>query len=82
MRELALTESKSIAGGYSDYVEVYPPYLPGKELIGWTEEIVGYDTYSWTEYKGLFTEIVHVETYPIYQINPIYGPASDVIIYY
>lgn len=80
LRELNQNELAIVAGGaYNDIIEVYPPALPGYALVGWTEQIVGFDTIEWTEYVGIWgTPVKHVDTSPIYDIQPLYAP----VVYY
>ncbi len=73
LRELSLSEVANVSGG--DIYEVYPPAIPGYALVGWTEEVVGFDTIEWTEYVGFFaTPVHHVDTTPIFDIQPLYAP--------
>lgn len=82
LRELLTNEIYSVSGGAA-FEEIYPPAIPGYQIVGWTQQIVGYDTYSWKEKKDFFNEIVHEYTTPIYQILPIYAPSPPAtIIYY
>jgi len=81
IRELKNNEIKNVAGGLV-YDEVYP-YIPaGYEIVGFSQEVVGYDVVSWTEYQGLFTKVEYVNTTPIYNINPIFAPISTTYIYF
>lgn len=79
MRQLASNELNSVSGGL---VEVYPTALYGYEIIGWTEDVIGYDTTSWSERKDFFTTIEHIQVTPIYDIQPIYAPVMTTVYYY
>ncbi len=77
LRELNKNELATVSGGMStDLTEVYPVNIPGYALVGWTEQIVGWDIYTWTE--GYFYPIVHEEKNPIIEIQPLYAP----VVYY
>lgn len=78
MRQLASHELKAISA--ANYIEVIPPPLPGYRLIGWSEEIVRWETNRWYEYVGLLT-IEHEIIMPIYRVQPIYEE-SDMVIYF
>lgn len=85
LRELNQKELAKISGGVSaDLTEVYPAVVPGYTLVGWTEQIVGWDTYSWVEYVGLFTTVEHVQQLPIVDIQPLYvpTPVTTTVVYY
>jgi bacteriocin-like protein len=84
-RELTQNELATVSGGLStDLTEVYPASIPGYTLVGWTEQIVGWDTYSWREDIGLFTTIEHVQSLPIVDILPLYMPTmtTTTVLYY
>ncbi|MGD9592223.1 MAG: hypothetical protein AB7V32_06865 [Candidatus Berkiella sp.] len=76
LRELSLNEVNAVAGGaINDIIEVIPASIPGYALVGWTEQVVGFDTVEWTEYVGFWgTPVLHKETSPIYDIQPLYAP--------
>ena len=73
LRVLNQNELENVSGG-ADIIDVYPPTVPGYVLVGWSEKIVGWDTYTWTEDLGLFTRIEHIQQMPIYDIQPLYTP--------
>ncbi len=83
LRELNLNEVSAVSGGaYNDIYEVIPASVPGYALVGWTEQIVGFDTVEWTEYVGFFgTPVLHKDTSPIYDIQPLYVPVSTTTTY-
>ncbi|MBS0290654.1 MAG: hypothetical protein JSS07_11550 [Proteobacteria bacterium] len=71
LKVLTDNEIASVSGAAK---EVIPPTIPGYALIGWSEEIIGYDNYEWTEFIGVFTKVIHKETFPIIDIQPLYTP--------
>ncbi len=78
LRELNKNELAMVSGGglSTDITDVYPAVIPGYVLVGWSEQIVGWDIYTWTE--GYFYPIVHEEKNPIIEILPLYSP----VVYY
>lgn len=73
LRELTQNELATVSGA-GDIVTVYPEIPYGYEIVGWTQEIVGWDSFSWIENVGLFTTIEHIQQLPILDIQPIYAP--------
>ncbi len=73
MRQLALTETNTIAGGYIGETKSYDFALkPGVEVVGFDRVTVDYDIIEVIE-KGLFSSTVtYIET-PIYAYYPVYS---------
>lgn len=82
MRDLIQNEVNVISGGISsDIVSVYPPIPAGYEIIGWTQEVIGWDTYKSVDYDFM-TRIERIENIPIYNIQPIFAPLLATVVYY
>lgn len=81
LRELTNQELNNVSGG-GNITDVYPVVPSGYEIIGWSEQIIGWDTISWTENRGLFTIVEHVDSMPIYDIQPIYALRPATVVYY
>lgn len=81
MRDLIQIELNEIAGGIGEIKQVYPTPVPGYEIIGWEQEVIGWDTYKTVDYDFL-TRIERIENIPIYDIRPIYAPITTVYTYY
>ena len=52
LKELSQHEISQVCGA-GMVEEYYPPALPGYEIVGWSKELIGYD--SWIEYPSIFT---------------------------
>lgn len=76
LKELSQHEISQVCGA-GMVEEYYPPALPGYEIVGWSKELIGYD--SWIEYPSIFTQREVIV--PIYEILPIYAPIVTVIYY-
>lgn len=73
MRNLQLNEVANISGGAIGDVDDYIfPLFPGEKMVGVELTVIGYDKISWVEY-GLFSNTVHVEYTPIYDVQPIFS---------
>lgn len=73
LRQLSTKEVSLISGGK----DVYPGSISGYELIGWSQNIIGYDSYIT---YGLFTDTI--TEYAIYDIQPIYQERYVQVVYY
>jgi hypothetical protein len=71
IRELTQNELSDISGGVV-VSEGYFTLLQGYEVVGYSQDLIGWDTVSWTE-PGLFGRTFVTDT-PIYDIQPIYAP--------
>jgi hypothetical protein len=77
MRSLSTTELNNVAGA-ALVTEYYFPLLPGVEVIGFEQILVGYDTVSWVEH-GFFQDTVYKIESPIYEYSPIYAQTYTTI---
>lgn len=70
MKELSMLEVSTVSGG-GQIDEYYPALFPGEELIGWSAQIIGWES-SRQYMPGLFFggSWVNVEM-PIYEFAPI-----------
>lgn len=84
LRELTVNEIANVAGaGFStDIVDYYPPAVAGYSLVGWSQQIVGWDTYSWDEKSFFGYTTTFIKEIPIYDIQPIYAPATTYVVTY
>jgi hypothetical protein len=84
LRDLNKNELALVSGGdlSTDLVDVYPPVIPGFALVGWSQQIVGWDYYTWVEQVGVFTTVEHTKQVPIVDIQPIYMPLMSTVVYY
>jgi|GEM_PF-6428037 len=70
MRQLTQNELVIIAGGDA----VYPPMVPGYEIVGWTQTFLGWDTESWAKPLNMFDTLYVEQRTAVFDIQPIYAP--------
>lgn len=71
MRQLVINEMNHVAGGAVGDIDTYTFALfPDEKMIGVQMTVTGYDKVTWVE-PGFFTNTVHVEYFPIYDVQPI-----------
>ena len=85
MREITSKEVNSVAGAgtlpIGNVQEFYPELLPGYEIVGWSMEIVDYDTVTTYEKGGFWTPTTITHIYcPVFDFHPIYAPLSQPVL--
>ncbi|MGE4348316.1 MAG: hypothetical protein AB7D28_00980 [Candidatus Berkiella sp.] len=71
MRNLSINEVANVSGGAVGDVDEYTFALfPNEQMVGVQLTVVGYDKVTWVE-TGFWTNTIHEEFYPIYDVQPI-----------
>jgi hypothetical protein len=70
MRQLTQSELVNISGGEA----VYPPMIPGYEIVGWTQTFLGWDVQTTTQELNFFDTLYVEQRTAVFDIQPIYSP--------
>lgn len=71
MYNLKNNDITQVSGGNSSYY--YFDLLPGVEVVGFQQELIGYDVTEWTEKTGWLSSETYTIEVPVYAYYPIYS---------